>query len=292
MKKKRLGRTNFQVSVVGFGGIPIERIGKEEVYELIEEAYNQGMNFIDTARGYTVSESLLGYALERLGRDKFILATKSMARTYDGVIEELEKSLKDLRTDYIDLFQFHNVSKEEQLDMVMGEDGALKAIKEYKEKGIIKEIGITSHSDELLDIAIDTGEFSTIQYPYNPVERQGEPVFKKAKENDIGVIVMKPLAGGAIPKGELCLRFILENDDVTTAIPGMDSVEQVMENSNAGIDRRLLTDEERENLKEEAKSLGEEFCRRCGYCAPCSIGIDIPTQFIMEGYYTRYNLQD
>src|SRR5699024_1330192 len=90
----------------------------------------------------------------------------------------------------------------------------------------------------------------------------------------------------------LCLRFILENDNVTTAIPGMDSVKQVIENSNAGIDVRLLTDEERQNLKEEAESLGEEFCRRCGYCAPCSIGIDIPNQFIMEGYYTRYNLQD
>lgn len=292
MEKRMLGRTGFEVSVVGFGGIPIQRVDEDTAYELVKAAYENGINFIDTARGYMESEKLLGAALERLGRDKFILATKSMNRSYDGVLEEIHTSLKNLRTDYLDLFQFHNVRTQEDLDIVLGDKGALKAVKELQAKGVIKEIGITSHSVDLLDTALDTGEFSTIQYPYNPVERQGEAVFKKAKENNIGVIVMKPLAGGAIAKGELCLRFILENDNVTSAIPGMDSIEQIKENTNAGIDRRPLSDEERSTLKAEADTLGEEFCRRCGYCAPCSVGIDIPTQFIMEGYYTRYNLQD
>lgn len=291
MEKRRLGKTNFQVSVVGFGGIPVQRVDKETAVKILEEAYKQGINFIDTARGYMESETLIGYALEEIGREKFILATKSMNRTYDGVIEELNTSFKNLRTDYIDLFQFHNIRTKEELDLVLGENGAMKAVKEFKEEGKIKEIGITSHSVDLLDIAIDTGEFSTIQYPYNPVEKQGEPIFEKAKKNDIGVIVMKPLAGGAIPKGELCLRFILDNDNVTVAIPGMDTVKQVIENAAAGIDRRSLTEEESKELMEEAKTLGEEFCRRCGYCAPCSVGIDIPSQFIMEGYYSRYNLQ-
>lgn len=292
MEYRKLGRTDLNVSVIGFGGIPIQRVDEEIVYELLLEAHKQGINFIDTARGYTVSERLIGDALERIGRDKFILATKSMARSYDGIIEELKVSIKELKTDYIDLFQFHNVKDKKELDIIMSENGALKAIKEYQNKGIIKEIGITSHSHELLDIAIDTGEFATIQYPYNPVERQGEPVFKKAKENNIGVIVMKPLAGGAIPKGDLCLRFILENENVSVAIPGMDSIEQVLENARAGIDRRDLTREEREGLMKEAEALGQEFCRRCGYCTPCSVGIDIPGQFILEGYLTRYNLQD
>lgn len=292
MEYRKLGRTDLNVSVIGFGGIPIQRVDEEIVYELLLEAHKQGINFIDTARGYTVSERLIGDALERIGRDKFILATKSMARSYDGIIEELKVSIKELNTHYIDLFQFHNVKDKKELDIIMSENGALKAIKEYQNKGIIKEIGITSHSHELLDIAIDTGEFATIQYPYNPVERQGEPVFKKAKENNIGVIVMKPLAGGAIPKGDLCLRFILENENVSVAIPGMDSIEQVLENARAGIDRRDLTREEREGLMKEAEALGQEFCRRCGYCTPCSVGIDIPGQFILEGYLTRYNLQD
>ena len=292
MEKRILGRTGFEVSIVGFGGIPIQRVDEDTAYELVKAAYDNGINFIDTARGYMESEKLLGHALEKVGRDKFILATKSMNRTYDGVLEEIHTSLKNLRTDYLDLYQFHNVRTRVELDTVMGENGALKAVKELQAKGVIKEIGITSHSVDLLDIALDTGEFSTIQYPYNPVEQQGAPVFKKAKENNIGVIVMKPLAGGAIPKGELCLRFIFENDDVTSAIPGMDTVEQIIENTRAGIDRRPLNDEERASLKAEADTLGEEFCRRCGYCGPCSVGIDIPTQFVMEGYYTRYNLQD
>lgn len=290
MEKRRLGRTNFEVSVIGFGGIPIQRVDQEDVYELLLEAHKEGINFIDTARGYTVSEGLLGYGLEKIGRDKFILATKSMARDYEGMVEEIETSLKDLRTDYIDLYQLHNVKNKEELDQVMGSDGALRALKEYKKKGHIREIGITSHSVDLLDLAIDTEEFATIQYPYNPVERQGEPIFKKAREKDIGTIIMKPLAGGAIPKGELCLRFILENKDVTVAIPGMDSLDQVRENARAGNDMRNLTEEERKSLMEEADSLGSEFCRRCGYCAPCSIGIDIPAQFILEGYKTRYKL--
>lgn len=292
MEKRILGRTGFQVSAIGFGGIPIQRVDEDTAYEMLKKANEKGINFIDTARGYMASEELIGSALERIGRDKFIIATKSMSATYDDMMEDIHISLRNLRMDYIDLYQFHNVRTKDQLDKIMGENGSLKAVKEMQAKGHIKEIGISSHSVDLLHIAIDTNEFSTIQYPYNPVERQGEEVFKKAKENNIGVIVMKPLAGGAIPKGELCLRFVLENDDVTTAIPGMDSVEQVVENANAGINIRMLTDEERQNLKEEADSLGEEFCRRCGYCAPCSVGIDIPNQFIMEGYYTRYNLQD
>ncbi len=292
MEKRRLGKTNLEVSIVGFGGIPIQRNSKEEVYEILKEAHEQGINFIDTARGYTVSEGLIGWALEKLGRDKFILATKSMAKDYEGMVKEVESSLKDLRTDYIDLYQLHNIRFEKDLNLVMGENGALRALKEFKEKGIIKHIGITSHSTDLLEIAIETGEFSTIQYPYNPVEKQGEAVFKKAKENNIGVIVMKPLAGGALPKGELCLRYIFENDHVTVAIPGMDSIEQVRENAIPGKDRRNLSKEEREELLKEAEALGTEFCRRCGYCAPCSVGIDIPAQFILEGYLTRYNLED
>nr|WP_300006220.1 aldo/keto reductase [Tissierella sp.] len=292
MKKRRLGKTELMVSPVGFGGIPIQRLDEDLAYDLLKEAYENGMNFIDTARGYMESEALLGSALEKIGRDKFIIATKSMSRTYEGVKEEFETSLKNLRTDHIELFQFHNIRTEAELKIVMGENGAYRAIKEYQDKGIIGSIGVTSHSTDFLDAALDTDFFSTIQYPYNPVERQGEGVFKKARSKDIGVIVMKPLAGGAIPKGELCIRFILENEDVTVAIPGMESVDQIRENIKPAQDGQPLTDEERAELLEEASTLGEEFCRRCGYCAPCTVGIDIPGQFIIDGYYTRYNLQN
>lgn len=292
MEKRLLGRTNFEVSAVGIGGIPIQRVEKDEAISIIREALNQGMNFIDTARGYMSSEELIGYALEELGREKFILATKSMSRTHDGILEEFYTSLKLLRTDYIDLYQFHNIKTKEEYDMVMGEGGAYKAVKDLKDKGLVKEIGISSHIKDILEIAIESGQFSTIQFPYNAVERQGEPLFERAKEKNIGVIIMKPLAGGAITSGESAIRFVLENPNISVVIPGMDSLEQVVENARAGNDRRSLSVEERKILEEEAGSLGKEFCRRCGYCAPCTVGIDIPTNFLMDGYYTRYNLKD
>lgn len=280
----------MEVGLIGFGGIPIQRVDGNTSLELLKEAHRQGMNFIDTARGYNESEELIGNALEEMGRDKFYLATKSMRRDYDGVLEELETSLNNLKIDRIDLFQFHNVKNMEELNEIMGDEGALKAIKEAKAAGKVKEIGITSHSPELLDKAIDSGEFVSIQCPYNAIEDQAEKLFEKAKKNNIGVIVMKPLAGGAIREAELALRFIVNNPNVTVVIPGMDSVEQVIENARVAIDRRALTEEEEERLFKEANSLGTEFCRRCGYCLPCPEGIDIPTQFLMEGYYTRYDL--
>lgn len=292
MEKRILGRTNYEVSAVGVGGIPIQRVKREDAVSILREALNQGMNFIDTARVYMASEELIGYALEEIGREKFILATKSMNRSYNGIIEEFNTSLRLLRTNYIDLYQFHNVRTQEEYDRVMAEDGPLKALKELKREGKIREIGITSHSKDILDMAIDSGEFSTIQFPYNAIERQGEAIFEKAKNNNIGVIVMKPLAGGAISEGEAAIRFVLENENVSIVIPGMDSVEQVIENARAAIDRRPLSEKEKEDLQKTADELGSEFCRRCGYCAPCTVGIDIPGNFTVDAYFSRYNLQE
>lgn len=292
MEKRFLGKTELEVSVIGFGGIPIQRLDKDKAVDLIKELNNQGINFIDTARGYTISEELIGYGLEKVGRDKFILATKSMVRDYEGMKKEIETSLKSLRTECIDLYQLHNVRTEEEYRKVIGEDGALKALREAKTEGKIRHIGITSHDLNTLDKAIESGYFETIQFPYNPVERQAEELFEKANKLGIGVIVMKPLAGGAIINAELSLRFILENSNVSAAIPGMDSIEQIEKNSRVGNEYKLLSDTERDIILAEAKELGTEFCRRCGYCAPCPQGIDIPVQFLMEGYYSRYNLKD
>lgn len=292
MKKRILGKTNFEVSIIGFGGIPIQRVDKEMAIKLIGEAKDAGINFIDTARGYMTSEALIGHALEYWGRENFILATKSMKKDYQGILEELNTSLKNLKTSYIDLFQFHNVRSQEDLDKIMGENGALKAIKEAREKGTIKEIGITGHTVDVLDKALDTGEFATVQFPYNPVERQAEELFKKAKSMNIGVIVMKPLAGGAIRNASLSLKFIVNNPDISSVIPGMETIEQIKENTSIAHDIQPLTEEEQTILFKEAGELGSEFCRRCGYCLPCPEGIDIPIQFLMEGYYTRYELKD
>lgn len=292
MEKRRLGSTGLMVSVIGFGGIPIQRKSSEEVIEIFGELIKNGINFIDTARGYTVSEELIGKALKVHGRENFIIATKSMDRTSEGLLKEFKISMRNLDIDFIDLFQFHNVKTEEEYEKLIGENGGYSAALKLKEEGLIKHLGITSHNKDLLEKIIESGLFETIQFPYNAVETQAEEHLKLASEKDMGVIIMKPLAGGAIMNKNLALRFAFEKDFITSLIPGMDSVEQVSENADIGLNFIPLNDEEKEVLNREVEELGSHFCRRCGYCAPCSIGIDIPTNFLMEGYYTRYNLKE
>ncbi|WP_313339455.1 aldo/keto reductase [Sedimentibacter sp.] len=292
MKKVLLGNTGMEVSVLGFGGIPIQRVTQEEATKIILECKNRGINFIDTAQGYTVSEQYIGNALKEAGRENFYIATKAMCHDYDSMKATIESSLKSMQLDYIDLYQIHNVSKMEQFDKSFSENGAIKALLEAKEKGIIKHIGITGHIKEILLKAIERDEIETIQFPYNPVESQGTELFEQALAKGIGTIAMKPMAGGAFTKQKLSLKYIANSNLISVAIPGMDSVEQVIENASAVENLQPLTQEEMDEIKREVQELGNNFCRRCGYCKPCPEGIDIPGVFIFEAYVTRYNLPE
>ncbi len=280
---RKLGKTGLVVNELGFGGIPIQRIDQKTVCEMIDKMVELKINFIDTARGYTISESLLGNALVGK-RDKFIIATKSMSRTYEGMKEDIKNSLKNLQTGYIDIYQLHNVSLGENYS------GALKALEEAKNEGIIGHIGITTHSLEMAQKIVEENTFETLQFPYNIVEVQGEALFEKAKENNIGVIIMKPLASGAITNAKLAIKYILNNENISVVIPGMESISQVIENVSV-IDSEISCSEwdEIDGIKNE---LSGDFCRRCGYCMPCTVGINIPFNFLVEGYYTRYNLKE
>ena len=140
--------------------------------------------------------------------------------------------------------------------------------------------------------ALQYEEFETIQFPYNPVESQGVELFQKALEKGVGTIAMKPMAGGAFTKQRLALKYILNSGLINIAIPGMDSIKQVIENSQVGESLEPLTQEEQEEINKEVELLGNNFCRRCGYCKPCPQGIDIPANFIFEGYTLRYNLEE
>lgn len=291
MEYKVLGKSNLSVSTIGFGGIPIQKTNAEEVKRLLIRCEELGINFMDTARGYTVSEEYLGYAMEGR-RDKWIIATKSMARDKISMLKDVEISLNNLRTDYIDLYQLHNVKTEEEYSQVLSEDGAYNALIQMKEQGKIGHIGITSHSLDILKIAIESGKFETIMYPYNIVEKQGEELFKRSKELNIGVIAMKPMAGGALRDGSLALKFILNNENITTAIPGMATFEEIEENSSVGNKITPLTSEEEEKTLEISKELGTEFCRRCGYCGPCPQNIDIPSILVLKAYKERYGLPE
>ena len=290
MEYTTLGKTGLKISRMGFGGIPIQRISAEGTKGLMTQLMEAGINYIDTARGYTVSEEYLGYGLEGI-RDHFVIATKSMARTKEAMASDIATSLKNLRTDYIDLYQVHNPSME-QLDTVVGENGALEALLEAKTAGKIGHIGITSHSTEVFERALGYDWVETIMFPYNIVENQGEAQIMKCKEKNIGFIAMKPLAGGAIENGTLALRYVCSNPAVTVVIPGMAEPEELEENIRACSDGSPFTEEEKAQIEEIRHQLGTNFCRRCNYCAPCTVGIGIPSVFLFAGYLERYNLAD
>ena len=290
MEYTTLGKTGLKISRMGFGGIPIQRISAEGTKGLMTQLMEAGINYIDTARGYTVSEEYLGYGLEGI-RDHFVIATKSMARTKEAMASDIATSLKNLRTDYIDLYQVHNPSME-QLDTVVGENGALEALLEAKTAGKIGHIGITAHSTEVFERALGYDWVETIMFPYNIVENQGEAQIKTCKEKNIGFIAMKPLAGGAIENGTLALRYVCSNPAVTVVIPGMAEPEELEENIRACSDGSPFTEEEKAQIEEIRHQLGTNFCRRCNYCAPCTVGIGIPSVFLFAGYLERYNLAD
>ena len=290
MEYRLLGKTGLKISRLGFGGIPIQKIDAQGTKELIHELVKEGVNYIDTARGYTVSEEYLGFALEGV-RDRFVLATKSMALTKEAMAKDIDISLKNLRTDYIDLYQVHNPGAKD-LEQVMAPGGALEALFEAKAAGKIGHIGITLHSVDLFRQALDLPWVDTIMFPYNIVETQGEALIAECARKDIGFICMKPLAGGAIEDATVAMRFIVSNPDVTVVIPGMADKAEIAQNVSAASDTSPLTADEQHQIAEIKDLLGTNFCRRCNYCAPCTMGINISAVFLFEGYFSRYDLKD
>ena len=290
MEYRILGKTGLKVSRMGFGGIPIQRIDAEGTKKLMQALMDAGVNYIDTARGYTVSEEFLGFALEGI-REHFVLATKSMARTAEAMAADIDVSLKNLRTDYIDLYQVHNPNLA-QLEQVCAPGGALEALEAAKAAGKIGHIGITAHSKEVFEKALELPWVETVMFPYNIVETQGEKLIRACREKNIGFIDMKPLAGGAIEDATLALRFICANEDVDVLIPGMAEISELSQNLAACEDTAPLSAEEKAKIMQIRQELGTNFCRRCNYCQPCAAGINISGVFLFEGYLSRYGLAE
>ena len=290
MEYTMLGSTGLRISRMGFGGIPIQKTDAQVTRALMEELVAHGVNYIDTARGYTVSEAYLGEALVGL-RDNFVLATKSMARTKEAMARDIETSLQNLRTDHIDLYQVHNPSLSE-LEQVVAPGGALEALLEAKAAGKIRHIGVTAHMATVFERALTLPWVETVMFPYNIVETQGEALMKRAHEQGVGFICMKPLAGGALEDAALAMRFIAQNPDVSVVIPGMCDVREVRQNIDAFEDTAPLTADELARIETIRKELGTQFCRRCNYCQPCTAGISMSGIFVLEGYLNRYGLGD
>lgn len=290
MEYRVLGKTGLKISRMGFGGIPIQRIDAAGTKVLMQQMKDAGINYIDTARGYTVSESYLGEALEGM-REDFILATKSMSRTKEAMAADIDISLGNLRTNYIDLYQVHNPTVA-QFEQVCAPGGALEALMEAKAAGKIGHIGVTAHSLDVFRMALEMDWVETIMFPYNIVESQGVDLIKACGEKNIGFVVMKPLAGGAIEDATLAMRYVCANPDCTVVIPGMADPAELEQNLAAVNDTAPLSEEELQKIETIRKELGTQFCRRCNYCQPCPKGINISGAFLFHGYLARYGLAD
>lgn len=292
MKYTTLGKTGLNISIIGLGGLPVQRTNQEGANAIIKACMEQGINFLDTARGYTVSEEFFGNALKGC-RDKWVIASKAMSRDYEGMKKDIETTLHNLQTDYIDLYQMHNIRSDAEMEQCFSENGAYKALLEAKDEGKIGFIGATAHelrtSTRLIREYGD--KIDTFMFPYNIVENQGEEIMQECAKKNIGFIAMKPIAGGNIENTKLALKYILNNPNCTVVIPGMGDVNEVIQNTSDEV-FEPLTDEDQKECSKIIKELGNQFCRRCGYCAPCPQGIDIPRNFILVNYVRRYGLAD
>ena len=292
MKERILGRTGLKVRRIGFGGIPIQQISEEEAIKVVRHCYEVGINYFDTARGYTVSEERIGKALEDV-RDQVYLATKSGLRTKEGLLEELAVSLRNLRTDWIDVYQLHGVSSSEQWDRITSPGGALEALQEARDQGKIRHLGITSHDPALLTEIVKQDIFETIMISYNYLATlPAEELLPLCRKMNVGTVIMKPFGGGAFSDARIALKFLLGNDDVDVAIPGMMSIAEVDENVALGLGPYSLSKEEQDLIERDRRELGNQFCRACNYCQPCPQEIPISMVLRWETFEKRMGWSD
>ena len=268
------GKTGLKASELGFGGIPIIRLDEESAVAVLRRAYESGITFYDTANAYRDSEKKIGRALGDV-RDKVILATKTIRRDAPGVVEQLENSLRMMKTDYIDIYQLHQISQEADWEIVAGKGGALEAVVKAKEQGKIRYIGVTSHNLAMAIKLVRTGHFSTIQFPFNFIEDAAkDELHTVARERGMGILAMKPFAGGMIDNARIAFKFLRQHPDVL-ALPGFDSPERVDEVVSFYERPNTVTDEDIELMEKYRLELGKQFCRRCEYCQPCPQGVMI-----------------
>jgi predicted aldo/keto reductase-like oxidoreductase len=276
MKKIRLGKTNMMVTQVGFGGIPIQRLTEDEAVEVVRNTIAQGVNFIDTANAYTTSEERIGKAITGQ-RDKLIIATKTQARTKEGIEEHLELSLQRLGLDSIDLYQFHNISNAETLKTILEPGGPFTVIEDAMKSGKIKHVGASSHQIDIAKEIVKSNRFETIMFPFNFIsDEAANELLPLARKNDVGYIAMKTLAGGVLDNASIAFKFFQNYPDVLL-IPGIEKISEIEEIVKIVEAGKPLTVEEKREGDQIKQELGTVFCRRCDYCQPCTSEIPIST---------------
>lgn len=271
MEKIRLGKTELMVSKTSFGALPIQRVPMDDAVKMIRRAYDGGINYFDTANAYTDSEEKLGRAFQGI-RHEVIISTKSMGRDKKTALEHIEKSLRMLKTDYLDLFQFHNPP---ELPDPNDPDSAMAAALEMKEKGYIRHIGITNHRLPVANQAIESGLYETLQFPFSYISsEEDQRLVTRCQEADMGFIAMKGLAGGVLNNARACYAFMQQFPNVVP-IWGIQKEEELEEWLAISAEGQPMTEELQKVIERDRKELAGNFCRGCGYCMPCPVDIPI-----------------
>ena len=305
MLYRRLGRTGFQASVVGFGGIPIMRRPRPDAVEILRRALELGVNYIDTARNYRDSEDKVGEAV-RGWRDRVFITTKSHFKTKAEVAESIDESLRRFALDWVDAVLMHGVDSDEDLES--RSQGPLEAIKGARAAGKVRYIGLSGHRNAVLCRALRTGAFDLVLASYNLTNDDADrELFPLAQELDVGITVMKPIGGGAlgvppealqfhvedkaVSTAEAALRFALSNSSVASVCVGMGRLSEVEANVALGAIPQAMPRAEYGALSERAKTLGFTFCQGCGYCLPnCPEKINIQEVFRLLAFHDQYGM--
>lgn len=288
MEKRRLGRTNMMVSRVGFGGIPIQNLTEVEAIKVVKSCLDQGITFFDTSRMYTNSEERIGKAVAG-HREDLVLATKSFSRTAKDIAADLKTSLKNLNTDYIDLYQFHNVNDFDVLKKVLSPGGSMAVLQKAKRDGVVKHIGLTSHTLEVAKQAVVSDNFETVMVALNFVNTEVvRELLPLAREHDVGVLTMKPFAGGMLDNATIAFKYLSQFPDIVPLVGiakmgEMEEIIQIIEKAEP------MTDQEQREMKCIKKELGTGFCRMCDYCQPCPQGIRISAVMYAKVAATRFD---
>lgn len=268
-----LGNTGIVTAKNGFGALPIQRISEEEAVRLLHIAFDGGITFYDTARFYTDSERKIGKAFAGM-RDKIYVASKTMAMTAAGFWADLNMTLSELQMEYLDLYQFHNPS----FCPKPGDgSGLYEAMLEAKAQGKVRHIGITNHRLAVANEAVDSGLYETLQFPFCYLASQEDlDLVRRCKEKNIGFIAMKGLSGGLLTNSAACYAFMTQFDHVLP-IWGVQKEEELREFLHHAQERPTMTEEIKAEIAKDRAELSGDFCRSCGYCMPCPVGIEILT---------------
>ena len=270
MRNITLGKTGITVPQNAFGALPIQRVTLGTAVHLLRSAYDGGMRFFDTARAYTDSEEKVGIAFEGM-RDKVYIASKTQAKTVEKFWEDLEASLRLLKTDYIDLYQLHCVP---QCYRPGDGTGLYEALLEAKEQGKIRHIGITAHKIGIAEEIVASGLYETLQFPFSYLATDRDiALVKSCEEAGMGFIAMKGLSGGLLNNSKACMAFMSQYE----ALPiwGVQRESELAEWLRFFEEEPAMTDELKAVIEKDRAELLGEFCRGCGYCMPCTVGIQI-----------------